>query len=117
MADRPQHVGLRHIALFVHAFDETKRFYIEVLGFQVEWEPDGDNSYLTSGTDNLALHRVSATRSPRDTALDHLGLLVRTAGDVDAWIAVSAYYADVMARRLSIDRDAITGVPNPRPCE
>jgi catechol 2,3-dioxygenase-like lactoylglutathione lyase family enzyme len=84
--NRPSpHLGLRHLALFVVAFDDTKRFYTELLGFDVEWEPDLDNAYLTSGSDNLALHRASAERSSRETALDHLGLLVREAEDVDAW--------------------------------
>ena len=81
----PTHLGLRHIALFVTAFDETKRFYIELLGFHVEWEPDADNVYLTSGSDNLALHRAKERGGSPDTSLDHLGVLVRHASDVDAW--------------------------------
>ena len=85
MSDRPPQLGLRHVALWVRAFDETKQFYVDTLGFRVEWEPDADNSYLTSGTDNLALHRATAPRGDRDSALDHLGLLVRTPEDVDAW--------------------------------
>ena len=40
--------------------------------------------YLTSGTDNLALHRATGDRS-RETALDHLGVLVGTPDEVDAW--------------------------------
>ena len=87
MGHRPQHLGLRHLALSVRAFEETKRFYVEHLGFEVEWEPDQDNAYLTSGTDNLALHRAPATRRDSDTSLDHLGLIVRTPEDVDAWAA------------------------------
>ena len=87
VGDRPQHLGLRHLALAVRAFEETKRFYIDQLGFRIEWEPDPDNTYLTSGTDNLALHRASDTDRGTDTTLDHLGLIVRTAEDVDAWAA------------------------------
>ena len=87
MAARPGHLGLRHLALHVRAFEETRRFYVDVLGFRVEWEPDPDNSYLTSGADNLALHRAPAAAGARETALDHLGLLVREARDVDAWAA------------------------------
>ena len=75
----PPHLGLRHLALFVVAFEETKRFYTDLLGFEVEWEPDPDNSYLTSGSDNLALHRAPPERSFRETTLDHLGLLAREA--------------------------------------
>jgi len=87
MSERPPpHRGLRHLALFVRSFEETKRFYIDLLGFQVEWEPNTDNTYLTSGTDNLALHRVpEATSATREAVLDHLGLIVRTPDDVDAW--------------------------------
>jgi catechol 2,3-dioxygenase-like lactoylglutathione lyase family enzyme len=101
--ERPAHAGLRHLALHARDLEAMKRFYIDVLGFEVEWEPDPDNVYLSSGVDNLALHRthdsgstpagkrareerhVPATRT--DTALDHLGLIVRSAADVDRWAA------------------------------
>ena len=79
------HFGLRHLALFVAAFEDTKRFYTDLLGFKIEWDPDPDNTYLTSGSDNIALHRASGERSSRETVLDHFGLLVREADDVDAW--------------------------------
>jgi catechol 2,3-dioxygenase-like lactoylglutathione lyase family enzyme len=87
--DRPAHAGLRHVALNVHHMDAMKRFYVDLLGFEIEWEPDPDNVYLSSGLDNLALHR-SAGRSPdppvdSGQALDHLGLIVRTEEDVDRW--------------------------------
>ena len=83
--ERPTHAGLRHLALNVTSLDEMKRFYTELLGFTVEWEPDTDNVYLSSGADNLALHRA-ATVAPHG-ALDHLGLIVREAADVDRWAA------------------------------
>lgn len=60
---------------------------MDLLGFRVEWEPDGDNVYLTSGADNLALHRAPSGTSARETALDHVGILVREPRDVDAWAA------------------------------
>ena len=87
MSDRPPlHHGLRHLALFVSAFEETKYFYVDLLGYQIEWEPDEDNVYLTSGTVNLALHRAPKGRqSGRETVLDHLGLVVGHPSDVDAW--------------------------------
>jgi catechol 2,3-dioxygenase-like lactoylglutathione lyase family enzyme len=95
--DRPSHKGLRHVALNVRRLDEMKHFYVDLLGFAIEWEPDADNIYLSSGIDNLALHRSSsdAETGKRDTegsghpgvreALDHLGLIVRAADDVDRW--------------------------------
>ena len=67
-----------------------KRFYVDLLGFQVEWEPDPDNVYLTSGVDNLALHRAKTDAGPGPAAsasgvLDHLGLIVSQPADVDEW--------------------------------
>ena len=86
MSDRPApHLGLRHLALFVRAYEETRRFYVDLLGFRIEWEPDTDNSYLTSGTDNLALHRAPTADGRRESVLDHLGLIVSAPDDVDAW--------------------------------
>ena len=86
---RPAHAGLRHLALNVRNLDAMKHFYVDLLGFAVEWEPDAENIYLSSGPDNLALH-VNPTRlsqEKRVDALDHLGLIVRKPEDVDAWAA------------------------------
>ena len=98
--NRPTHAGLRHLALNVRELDAMKRFYVDLLGFAVEWEPDADNVYLSSGCDNLALHRSTplapgraaahAAGGPSGSAfhgspLDHLGVMVRSAEDVDRW--------------------------------
>jgi catechol 2,3-dioxygenase-like lactoylglutathione lyase family enzyme len=80
---RPSHAGLRHLALNVRAMDAMTRFYVDLLGFEVEWAPDPDNIYLSSGIDNLALHRAETVAD--NGALDHLGLIVRAADDVDRW--------------------------------
>jgi catechol 2,3-dioxygenase-like lactoylglutathione lyase family enzyme len=92
--DRPTHQGLRHLALKVRDLDAMKRFYQD-LGFAVEWEPDEDNIYMSSGIDNLALHRSASLTTDRSdpltagtsSALDHLGLIVREPDDVDRWAA------------------------------
>ena len=43
------------------------------------WEPDADNCYLSSGCDNLALHRIKGDLiSGEQQALDHLGFIVAT---------------------------------------
>ncbi len=87
MMERPPHLGLRHVALYTAAYDEMKQFYVERLGFAVEWEPDGDNVYLCSGSDNLALHRAAPDRTMEGGPLDHIGLIVGAAEDVDRWAA------------------------------
>ena len=81
-------LGLRHVALFVRDIEACLRFYTEVLGMQVEWQPDADNYYLSSGTDNLALHRASVDQAPSGSQrLDHIGFIIRTPEEVDAWHA------------------------------
>jgi catechol 2,3-dioxygenase-like lactoylglutathione lyase family enzyme len=85
--DRPSHVGLRHLALNVRDVAAMQRFYVDLLGFAVEWEPDADNVYLSSGVDNLALHRATGLVGAEGGVLDHLGLIVRSADEVDRWAA------------------------------
>ncbi len=85
--ERPTHAGLRHVALHARDLEAMKRFYVDLLGFAVEWEPDADNVYLSSGLDNLALHRAAEGGGAGGGALDHLGLIVRAPGDVDRWAA------------------------------
>ena len=64
--------GLRHVALNVHDIRACEHFYIDLMGMQEEWRPDPDNLYLTSGNDNLALHRAQGDfASPSDQRLDH----------------------------------------------
>ena len=80
---RPPSRGIRHVALKVKNLLAMRHFYVDVLGYAVEWEPDAQNLYLTSGADNLALHEdVMATRGG---ALDHIGILVDEPAHVDAW--------------------------------
>ena len=52
-------LGLRHVALRVGDIGKSLDFYTRILKLKVEWHPDPDNVYLTSGADNLALHQVS----------------------------------------------------------
>ncbi len=74
-------LGMRHLALRVVDLDRTLWFYRDLLGFEVMWQPDADNVYLSSGCDNLALHRV-ASLSREPAALDHLGVIVGSADEV-----------------------------------
>ena len=77
--------GMRHIALYVNDLELAERFYVDLLGMEVEWRPDADNVYLTSGNDNLALHRSGREIATQAQTLDHIGFVLRTPEDVDAW--------------------------------
>lgn len=76
-------LGLRHLALNVADVALAVEFYSSVFGMQVMWQPDPDNAYLSSGCDNLALHKVTTPPTKDGQRLDHLGFLVRTPEDVD----------------------------------
>ena len=56
--------GMRHVALFVDDLAACEHFYTELLGMEVEWRPDEQNVYLTSGNDNLALHQAAEPAAP-----------------------------------------------------
>jgi len=117
--ERPAHLGLRHLALNADHLEEMKSFYVDLLGFSVEWQPDADNIYLSSGTDNLALHRATPLMTGRApdlkgrayeaaverSPLDHLGLIVREAGDVDRWAAFLESRGVTMAAKPRTHRD------------
>ena len=76
--------GLRHVALFVQDVEACLHFYVELIGMQVEWQPDADNFFLTSGNDNLALHRSSEEIAGKQR-LDHIGFIISHIELVDEW--------------------------------
>lgn len=79
-------LGLRHLALFMKDLEAGEGFYVGLLGMTVEWRPDPDNVYLTSGHDNLALHRMPAGfTSSGQQRLDHIGFIVESPEQVDVW--------------------------------
>jgi len=79
-----QTLGLRHVALNVVNLEVISKFYIDIFGMKIEWQPDKDNIYLTSGDDNLALHRAKPrTQDHQSQSLDHIGFIVKTPSDVD----------------------------------
>ena len=84
--DRPNPTsGMRHVALYASDFEATRTFYTDILHLNVDWEPDTDNVYLSSGSDNLALHRATGEISTDGQRLDHIGFILKTPEDVDAW--------------------------------
>ncbi len=81
-------LGIRHVALRVQDIARSVRFYSEVLKMKVEWSPDEENVYLSSGSDNLALHQARAGETDtRLGTMDHFGFLVARPEEVDEWAA------------------------------
>jgi catechol 2,3-dioxygenase-like lactoylglutathione lyase family enzyme len=79
--------GMRHVALFVRDLKACEEFYTKLLGFEVEYRPNPQNVYLTTGSDNLALHQAVSGHQ-RDEAgqrLDHIGIFLKSPDDVDLW--------------------------------
>lgn len=77
--------GLRHLAIRVQAFEACLAFYTELMGMRVEWRPNEDTAFLTSGNDNLALHRANEPPAEAGQRLDHLGFILNDLDDVDRW--------------------------------
>lgn len=80
MSPIPGLKGMRHIALKVQDVARSRKFYQEILGMDVVWQPDTRNVYLSSGCDNIAIHEVSESflKSAEERQLDHLGFVVES---------------------------------------
>jgi len=94
-------LGMRHIALNVKDAQVSKKFYMEFFGMDLEWQPDADNVYLTSNKqDNLALHKKEGLDiNPNQQALDHLGFIIPTKEDVDA------FYQRAKEKNIRIEKE------------
>mgnify|MGYP001366821408 FL=1 len=79
-------LGIKHVALKVKNFDNCLKFYTDILGMDIDWQPDDNNVYLSNGKDNLALHKDSnLDLSSKNNRLDHYGIMLKTKDDVDYW--------------------------------
>ena len=80
MSSVPGLKGMRHIALKVRDLARSKKFYQEILGMDVVWQPDLQNAYLSSGCDNLALHEISErfANKAEERQLEHFGFVVES---------------------------------------
>lgn len=101
MHGAPPALGLRHVALAVEDLAAAERFFVDLLGYAVEWRPDDENVYLTRSGDNVALHRRARAARATPGMLDHVGILVARAEDVDAW---GAWLAEKGAHLLAEPR-------------
>jgi catechol 2,3-dioxygenase-like lactoylglutathione lyase family enzyme len=102
----PSHVGLHHVALFVEQLEETVSFYVDLLGFKIEWQPDPDNVYLCSGNDNLALHRGKPPQGFQK--LDHIGVVVKDASHVLMWERFLVHHGVAVVASTKTHRDGAT---------
>jgi len=99
-------LGLRHVALNVTDVQKSVNFYCALLGMHVEWEPDPDNVYLTSGSDNLAIHRLPPGKLPSGAQnLGHIGFLVRNPDDVDSFAQRVKDHGVPLAQAVRTHRD------------
>jgi len=101
---RPKHAGMRHVALNVIDLPLVESFYVDLLGFEVEWRPDDNNVYMCSGVDNLALHVVNDTGG-KAQSLDHIGVIVDEMHEVDDWYAFLTEHQVKMATQPKTHRD------------
>ena len=82
------HLGLRHLALRVTDLARSRAFYERFLAMKVVWQPDPENVYFSSGSDNLALHQIAPNelaqyQPPRGQLLDHFGVIFGSPAQVD----------------------------------
>ena len=101
-------LGLRHVALNVADVARARRFYVDLFGFRVEWEPDPDNVYLTTGQDNLALHRADGVLLEGRGALDHIGFVVTRQEDVHTWAERVRAHGARIVKDVRTHRDGAT---------
>ncbi len=99
----PPALGIRHVALRVRDLAAAERFFVELLGYRVEWRPDAGNVYLARRGDDVALHAVAEPCGAG--MLDHVGLLVERAEDVDAWAEWLEARGERLAARPRTHRD------------
>ena len=95
-----------------------ERFYVDILGYTVEWRPSERELYLTLGEDNLALHQgrtpkvegdpSTARTAASSGALDHFGLLMDRAEDVHGWAAHLEAHGVVLDTQPRLHRDGAT---------
>ena len=107
----PLFLGLRHVALNVRDVARATEFYTKVLGMKLEWMPDPENAYLTSGEDNLALHQFPPGSEPGAVQrVHHVGFIVRRPEDVDDWAERLRNHGISLAQEPKTHRDGARSI-------
>ncbi len=93
------------MALRVTNLPASRRFYEQLLGMKVVWEPDLQNVYFSSGSDNLALHQIDPAelddyRTAAGQFLDHVGVIVPSPRAVDELFSAVASNIDSLGGRI-----------------
>ena len=102
----PPLLGIRHVALNVRDVQKSLKFYSNILDMKLEWMPDPENVYLTSGQDNLALHKLPEGTAPGTNQLvHHIGILVKSPEDVDRWAERLRSHGVSLAQEPKTHRD------------
>jgi catechol 2,3-dioxygenase-like lactoylglutathione lyase family enzyme len=78
-------LGMHHVALNVANIEACEHFYVNLVGMSVEWRPDPDNIYLTSGSDNVAIHKATEQLTDKNQHLDHIGFIIESIEQVNLW--------------------------------
>jgi catechol 2,3-dioxygenase-like lactoylglutathione lyase family enzyme len=90
------HRGLRHLALKVSDVERSVEFYSRVFGMKIVWQPDPENAYLSSGCDNLALHKRERAATDGQV-LDHFGFIAPSIAEVEAgWAWAQSSRLDIV---------------------
>jgi len=102
----PLFLGLRHVALNVRDIQKALEFYSKVLDMKLEWMPDENNAYLTSGQDNLALHKLPpGAEVGKVQTVHHIGFVVKRPENVDQWAERLRGYGISLAQEPKTHRD------------
>ena len=95
--------GIDHVVLHVRDLQRSKRFYVDLLGFEVAHE-GGSNSFLRCGSQQVALFERKDTDLHAGAEMNHLALRL-----------AAGTYDDVKAI-LEADHIAVSGRPGVDHC-
>jgi catechol 2,3-dioxygenase-like lactoylglutathione lyase family enzyme len=99
--------GLHHVALRVADLPAATRFYVELLGFEIDNDLGADGLFLTRGNDSLTLLPGHGATGPGH--LDHIGFIVPQPADVAAWEAYLRAHGVTVTEPTETYEDASTG--------